>query len=59
MTEKEVLETKIKHMEERRRLTNAVIDFRLRLLHEALSLQKGFERGGKHGFVHEALKNPE
>jgi hypothetical protein len=50
MTEKESLEIKIKHLEERKRLMISEIDFELRQLHEGLALQKGFERGGKHGF---------
>jgi hypothetical protein len=50
MTEKEYLETRIKHLEGRKRLMNAEIDFKLLRLNEALSLQKGFEVSGKSGF---------
>lgn len=55
MTEKELLETKIKHLEARKSLMISEIDFKLRLLHEALALQKGFERSGKHGFRFETF----
>lgn len=56
MTEKEVLETRIKHLEGRKRLMNAEIDFKLRMLNEALDLQKGFERSGKFGFKFEIFE---
>lgn len=50
MTEKEYLEKRISLLEERKRLMNAEILFKLERLNEALDLQKGFERSGKHGF---------
>ena len=53
MTEKEFLETKIKHLEARKGLMVAEINFKLIRLREALSLQKGFEVGGKYGFIFE------
>lgn len=49
MTEKKVLELQIEHLERRRRLLIAEIDLKLKLLQEALSLQRGFE-GGRYGF---------
>lgn len=57
MTEKEVLETRIKHLEARKKLMIAEINFRLMRLREALSLQKGFEVGGKHGFIFETFED--
>lgn len=55
MTEKEVLETRIKHLESKRNLITAEIDFKLKLLEEALALQNGFEVSGKHGFRFETF----
>lgn len=57
MTEKEFLETKIKHLEARKKIMAAEIDFKLTRLREALSLQKGFEVGGKHGFIFETFED--
>jgi hypothetical protein len=55
MTEKELLEIRIKHLEVRKKLMTAEIDLKIRLLEESLALQKGFERGGKGGFRYEAF----
>lgn len=57
MTEKEVLEIRIKHLEARKRLMTTEINFRLMRLREALSLQKGFKVGGKYGFKFEAFED--
>lgn len=56
MTEKELLETKIKHLQDRKKLMTSEIDLKLRLLEEALALQKGFEIGGKYGFQFEIFE---
>ncbi len=56
MTEKEVLETRIKHLEAKRSLIVTEIDFKLKLLKEALALQKGFEVGGRYGFKFEIFE---
>lgn len=50
MTEKELLEIKIKHLQDRKKLMTSEIDLKLRLLEEALALQKGFEVSGKYSF---------
>ncbi len=50
MTEKELLEIKIQHLQDRKKLMTSEIDLKLRLLEEALALQKGFERSGKYSF---------
>lgn len=57
MTEKEFLETRIKHLEGRKRLMNAEIDFKLQRLNEALDLQVGFEKSGKFGFRFEVFED--
>lgn len=48
MTEKGFLETKIWLLQERKRVINAEIDFKIKLLKESLALQKGFEVNGKY-----------
>lgn len=55
MTEREFLETKIRHLQERKRLMNAVIDFKIRILEESLALQDGLEVGGKYDFRNETF----
>ena len=57
MTQKELLEIKIKHLEARKGLMISEIDFKLRLLHDSLDLQNGFERGGKYGFMFEIMED--
>lgn len=51
MTEKEFLETKIKHLQERKRLMNAEINFKIKILDESLAMQKGFTEAGRHGEI--------
>lgn len=52
MTEKEVLEMKIQHLQARKKLITAEIDFKIELLENALSLQSGLERPGKYDLRH-------
>ncbi len=47
MTEKEVLGTKIKHLQDRKKLIISEINFKLSILEEALVLQDGFKIGGR------------
>ena len=57
MTEKEFLETKVKHLEARKSLMTAEINFRLMRLREALALQNGFKVGGKYSFIFETFED--
>ena len=56
MTEKEVLEIKIQHLQARKKLITAEIDFKIELLENVLSLQSGFERPGKYELRHQNLR---